>query len=161
MMPNPLRSDIMTQGDSGYGTTASFGDESRGTQGVRVLPAAKANEQRAYLGQLAESLYSAEDEQAQHAGGADQSAGRADQQQRLSEDRRSSAQRSVDPDNIKGWATRLSHSERRLVSILPATESFIAWPPRGLTDRDADGIASAFHHYVEGISRSLLGRRLF
>jgi hypothetical protein len=68
---------------------------------------------------------------------------------------------SVDPDNIKGWATRLSHSERRLVYILPATESFIAWPPRGLTDRAADGIASAFHRYVEGISRSLLGRRLF
>jgi hypothetical protein len=68
---------------------------------------------------------------------------------------------SVDQDSIKGWATRLSHAERRLVSVLPATESFVAWPPRSLTDRDADAIASAFHRYVEGISRSLLGRHLF
>jgi hypothetical protein len=68
---------------------------------------------------------------------------------------------SVDPENINGWAMRLSYSERRLVCIHPAKESLIVWPPRTLTDRDADNIASAFHRYVEGIGRSLLGRRLF
>jgi hypothetical protein len=68
---------------------------------------------------------------------------------------------SIDPANINGWATRLSFSERRLVSIHPAKESFIVWPPQTLNDRDADGIASAFHRYIEGVSRSLLGRRIF
>ena len=68
---------------------------------------------------------------------------------------------SVDLENINGWATRLSFSERRLVCIHPAKESFIVWPAPSLTDKDADNIASAFHRYVEGISRSLSGRRLF
>jgi hypothetical protein len=68
---------------------------------------------------------------------------------------------SVDPANINAWATRLSHSERRLVCMHPPKESLIIWPPPSLLDRDADNIASAFHRYVEGISRTLLGRRLF
>ena len=68
---------------------------------------------------------------------------------------------SVDPENINGWATRLSYSERRLVCIHPAQESLIVWPPPSLLDKDADNIASSFHRFVEGISRTLLGRRLF
>jgi hypothetical protein len=68
---------------------------------------------------------------------------------------------SVNPDNINKWATMLPRAEWLLVPLFPQKESFIAWPPTSIADRQADAIASAFHLYIEGISRSLLGRRLF
>lgn len=69
---------------------------------------------------------------------------------------------SADPENIDKWATTFTRAIPLLVPFMPSKESFVAWPPaRSLTDREADTIASAFHLYVESISRSLLGRRLF
>lgn len=68
---------------------------------------------------------------------------------------------SVDPENINKWADMLPRTAPLLVPLFPPKESFVAWPPIGLTDKQADAIASAFHLYVETVSRSLLGRRLF
>jgi hypothetical protein len=68
---------------------------------------------------------------------------------------------SVNAENIHKWTTMLPRSAPLLVPLFPPKESFIAWPAGSLTDMQADAIASAFHLYVESISRSLLGRRLF
>lgn len=68
---------------------------------------------------------------------------------------------STDVDNIGGWASMLPRRFPLLVPVEPQRESFIAWPSESITDRTADMIASAFHRYTEGISLSLLGRRLF
>jgi hypothetical protein len=68
---------------------------------------------------------------------------------------------SVEADNIAGWASMLPRRYPLLVPVMPQRESFVAWPSASITDATADAIASAFHRYVEGISRSLLGRRLF
>jgi hypothetical protein len=69
---------------------------------------------------------------------------------------------STDPANIDRWATTFAHNVPLLIPLVPSKESFTVWPPaRSLTDTEADAIASAFHLYVENISRSLLGRRLF
>lgn len=71
------------------------------------------------------------------------------------------AMSSVDEENIRGWATMLPRHFRLLIPILPQRESLIAWPPASITDQTADMIASAFHRYIEGISRSMLRRRIF
>ncbi|HWB50362.1 MAG TPA: hypothetical protein VG651_14725 [Stellaceae bacterium] len=68
---------------------------------------------------------------------------------------------SVEPENIAGWASMLPRRFPLVVPILPQRESIVGWPPTSITDQTADMIASAFHRYVEGISRSLMGRRLF
>ncbi len=68
---------------------------------------------------------------------------------------------SVDSANIDKWATTLHHAFPFMVPLLPHRESFIAWPPTTMSDRDADLIASAFHRYIDRISRSMLGVRLF
>ena len=69
---------------------------------------------------------------------------------------------SVNPENVNKWAETLPcRIGPLLVPLHPPKEGLVAWPPVSLTDRQADEIASAFHRYVENISRSLLGRRLF
>ena len=67
---------------------------------------------------------------------------------------------SVDPDNISNFATSLSLDFPLLVGLFPQKASVIAWPPKGMSDRDADAVASAFQKHADGITRSLLGRRL-
>jgi hypothetical protein len=48
-----------------------------------------------------------------------------------------------------------------LTQIWPPRESFIAWPPAALTDRDADFVPAALRHVIDGASRTMMGRQIF
>ena len=66
------------------------------------------------------------------------------------------------PDLTAKWAwPPFSRISRLLIQIWPPKESFIAWPPESLTDRDADTIPTLFANVIDAASRSLLGRRIF
>lgn len=66
------------------------------------------------------------------------------------------------PDLTAKWVwPAFSRLSRLLIQVWPAKESFIAWPPDSLTDRDADTVPTLFSNVVDAASRSLLGRRIF
>jgi hypothetical protein len=66
------------------------------------------------------------------------------------------------PDLTAKWLwPAFSRLSRLLIQIWPPKESFIAWPPESLTDRDADTIPTLFANVIDASSRSLFGRRIF
>jgi hypothetical protein len=45
-----------------------------------------------------------------------------------------------------------------LVQIWPVRRNIVAWPLTTMTDRDADGIAAAFHHFSDEVGRRMVER---
>ena len=50
---------------------------------------------------------------------------------------------------------------RLLTQIWPPRESFVAWPPDALTDRDADFVPAALRNVIDGATRTMMGRQIF
>ncbi len=68
------------------------------------------------------------------------------------------------PNMFDGWRWGWGpapQAGRLLAQIHPPKESMIVWPPTSLTDASADGIAAGFERYIDAISRSMTGRRIF